>query len=98
MNDMDRYHAAAHAVQSGVAMEMNVERAGDDNRSTSPKHLRVGIATAKAEQGGLATLLIAKGVFTSEEYTAAMADAMEGEQAIYERRLSGMLGREIKLG
>ena len=92
-NDLDRYLAAAHAMQSGVAARMNF-----DPHETDLKHFRVGINSAMSDQGGLATLLIAKGVFTEEEYTAAVADAMEREKARYEKELSEHFGRPVKLG
>jgi hypothetical protein len=87
-----RYLAAAHAVQSGIAflMQRNA-RLGD------PKHLRVGIDTMKVEQGALATLLIARGVFTEVEYFEAMADAMEREKAGNEVQLTEMYGRRVTL-
>ena len=80
--DRERYMNAAHAMQSGVAIWM--ERG---NKETEPKHLRVGINSAMSDQGALTRLLIEKGVFTEEEYVAAVADAMEREVAIYEARL-----------
>ena len=92
MSDLERYTRAAHGMQSGVAMEMNFHGA-----PTEPKHLRVGINAAMSDQGGLATLLIAKGVFTREEYDKAMADAMEREKARYEAHLSELFGRPITL-
>lgn len=93
MTDAERHHAAAHAVQSGVAMEMNY-----DPQPTTPKHLRTGINMAFSDQAGLARLLIAKGLISEEEYVKAVADEAEAEQLRYEKRLSARLGREIKLG
>ena len=92
MNFTDRYNAAAHAVQSGIAMLMHHRPS-----IAEPKHLRVGIDTAKAEQAGLALLLINKGVFTLEEYQQAMADAMEQEKARSESELSELLGTQVHL-
>jgi hypothetical protein len=77
-----RYLVAAHAIQSGVAAKMHRSLA-----ETTPKHLRVGVNMAMADQGGLAKLLIEKGVFTEQEYTIAIADAAEREQASYEAEL-----------
>jgi len=82
-----RYLAAAHRMQSAEALRI-VRRIQDDLAAgVSPvdvaartaKHLRVGINSNAASQEGLARLLIEKGVFTLEEYTAAMAVAMERE-------------------
>jgi hypothetical protein len=82
MTDDERYLAAAHAMQSGVALEMQ-----RNPRPTEPKHLRVGINAAMADMGGLVALLIKKGVITDAEYRVAIADAMECEALRYEDRL-----------
>lgn len=85
--DADRYVAAAHAMQSGVAAEH-----ARGSRDGEPKHLRVGVNSALVAQGGLARLLIDKGLITEAEYTAAVADAMEAEVARYEEILRQRLG------
>lgn len=88
--DRARYMAAAHAVQSAIALDLT-RRHGIDVDTTLGrflKHLRVGVDSAKAEQGALATLLIEKGVITGDEYVAAMADAMEREKAMYEAEIN----------
>lgn len=77
-----RYLAAGHAIQSGVAMEHSM---GSDDGS--PKHLRVGINLRATDAGGLAKLLVDKGVITDEEYLEAIVDAAEAEQKAYEDRL-----------
>ena len=79
-DDIERYTRALHAMQSGVALEMN------KNDSHEPKHLRVGINSAHVSQLGLINLLIEKGIVTKEEYYKAQADAMEEEVKIYEER------------
>jgi predicted unusual protein kinase regulating ubiquinone biosynthesis (AarF/ABC1/UbiB family) len=68
-----RWETAVHAMQTCVAYEMNKER----DPPTEPKHLRVGINTAMADQEGIVRLLIRKGIFTEEEYFEAIADSME---------------------
>lgn len=100
--DRARYMAAAHAVQSAIALDMT-RRHNIDIDSTLGrflKHLRVGVDSAKAEQGALATLLIEKGVITGDEYVKAMADAMEREKAMYEAEINneGPGGPEISFG
>ena len=50
------YVDKAHAMQTGVAIEMQ-----HDDGPTSAKHLRVGINAAMSDQAGLVKLLIAKG-------------------------------------
>ena len=40
-----------------------------------PKHLRTGLDLSKSDMGGLARLLIAKGVFTEQEYNEAITNA-----------------------
>jgi hypothetical protein len=92
---MNRYESALHAMQSGVAMEMNDP---DRASATEPKHLRVGINAAMADHAGLVTLLIEKGVFTMEEYLAAICGSMEQEKKRYEKSLSAKLGKIVSLG
>lgn len=92
--DAERHAAAAHAMQSGVAMEMEVD---PDGSATSPKHLRVGINAAMADHAGLAGLLISKGIITEAEYVAALAEKMEAEKARYEQLLSAKLRSKITL-
>lgn len=93
MTDEERYLAAAHAMQTGVAMKMHY-----DEHDTQPKHLRVGVNSVMSEQKALATLLIAKGVFTLSEYHKAVADAMEEEAESYRVELSEKFGANVKLG
>jgi hypothetical protein len=88
-----RYERAGHAMQSGVAMEMNHR-----SEPTEPKHLRVGINSAMADHGGLVTLLIEKGIFTKEEYLTAIADSMEAEKRRYEEHISQLVGAKVTLG
>lgn len=87
-----RYAAACHAMQSGVAMEM--QRGA---RNTEPKHVRVGVNSALVDSSALAELLIAKGVITHDEYAEALAAGMEREVSTYEQRLSEQLGTNITL-
>jgi hypothetical protein len=92
MTDLERYEAAAHAMQTGVAYEMN-----QGSKDTEPKHLRVGVNSALVDCAALADLLIAKGLFTQGEYVKAIADEMEAEVKRYEDRLSKTMGATIKL-
>lgn len=71
---MKRYLELAHAVQSALAFQ---EQAG--STKFTPKHLRVGIDITKADQGALVGLLIEKGVFTIEEFDAALIGGLEDE-------------------
>lgn len=83
-----RWHAAAHAMQSAIAHEMNY-----NPTVTDPKHLRVGINVALRDLGSLCGLLIAKGVITEAEYLKAIAEGMEIEAetcAEAARKASGM--------
>jgi hypothetical protein len=77
-----RYVVAMHGVQSAIAYEL----AKGDSKQVEPKHLRVGINSALVDNGGIATLLIAKGVFTEEEYYLAIAEAAERELESYHRK------------
>lgn len=87
-----RMQATTHAVQSGVAMEMNYGDAG-----TTPKHLRVGVNVALALTSALGRLLIGKGIMTWPEYFEAMADGLEEEKTRYEEALEERLGTKITL-
>lgn len=78
--DRARYLHHSHRMQTGVEY---LKDKGDQ----TPKMLRVGVNAAMSDQAGLVTLLIEKGVFTSEEYTKAVADAMEREADSYEAKV-----------
>lgn len=84
----ERYERAAHRVQGAIW-------AFPEHENRTPKHLRVGIDMSKAGMGGLARLLIAKGVFTELEYIEAMADGAEREAEAYETELSVRHGINI---
>jgi len=73
-----RYHAAAHAMQTGVALKME-----HDGTETQPKHLRVGVNSALVDGAALAELLIHKGVITKDEYLTTIALGMEREVEMY---------------
>lgn len=70
-----RYLAACHAIQTGVAFEHS--RGSEDG---TPKHLRTGVNIAMCDHAALVKLLIAKGLFTDEA---------EEEVKRYEERLGG---------
>lgn len=89
---MRPYREALHAMQSGVAMEMN-----QDPGPTEPKHLRVGINSCLSDQSALANLLIQKGLITEEEYAEAITRAMNAEVERYEQRLFKRLGAKVTL-
>jgi sirohydrochlorin ferrochelatase len=84
MDDQQRYLDAAHGMQTGVAYLIG---RGDDAHTT-PKSLRVGVNSAMCDHAALVRLLIAKGLFTQEEYTKEVADEMERERDRYERKIS----------
>lgn len=87
-----RYMRAVQAMQSGVAMMMNISP-----KATQPKHLRVGVNSSMVDHAGLVSLLIEKGIITDEEYISCIADAMEREVTLYEAELSERIGAEIHL-
>lgn len=92
--DQDRYAAAAHAMQTGVAMQMNF-----DPSETTPKHLRVGVNSAMVEHGALVKILLDKGLLTEDEYYKTLADFMEAEAESYRARIQEMYpGTKITLG
>jgi hypothetical protein len=92
--DNERYRAALHAMQSGVAFEQARDGPGGDG---TPKHLRVGVNSALCDNAALARLLIEKGVFTLDEYEKAQADEMEREVERYRDRIRRKIGADIDL-
>lgn len=71
---MRRETALSHAIQSAIAFQI---QAGCE--AATPKHLRVGVDTSKADHGALVKLLVEKGVFTEEEYFVEMIAGLERE-------------------
>lgn len=88
-----RYLAAMHSVQSGVAAKMTVHP-----NEVDPKHLRTGVNSALINVSALANLLMKMGVITEEQYMQAIADGAEQEKARYEEWLSEYYGTAIQLG
>lgn len=87
------YMAAAHALQSGIAAEMNI-----DPKPTEPKHLRTGINIAFTDHAAIVTLLIEKGIITEEEYYRAILKTIKKEVSDYEQKLSSFYKTKITLG
>lgn len=84
----ERYTRAAHRVQTAIAFM-------PDQHNQTPKHMRVGIDLSKSDMGGLARLLISKGVFTETEYLEAIVEAAEQEAAAYENEVSVRYGINV---
>lgn len=90
----DHYHAACHAMQTGVAYDQ--ERNPKDKE---PKHLRVGINVALCDHTALARLLMDKGVITELEYWQAVTAEMDREVERYTAKVNAHFGSDrIKLG
>lgn len=98
MATREEYDALAHAIQTGVAMEMELGggAGGGIGSATSPKHLRVGVNMAMCDHAALVRLLVAKGLFTEEEYFDEIVNELHREVVRYENRLS-RFGPTIKL-
>lgn len=94
---INRYHAAAHRMQTGVAIELQMP---DREHAASRKHLRVGVNSAMVDASAIALVLMRKGIITPLEYMEALAQKMEEEAAVYERRINDAHGggNRIKLG
>lgn len=88
--ETERYHRAAHAMQSAVAAE--IQGTSIDHTGANPKHLRVGINSCLVDTGAVAKLLVSRGVFTQLEYLTAIADAMEAEAERCAKRTRERLG------
>lgn len=84
-----RYLKAAHRVQTAISFMP--ERPNDPY-----KDLRTGLDLSKSDMGGLADLLIEKGIFTKEEYLEAISKSAETEAEVKETELSIRFGRNIK--
>ncbi len=88
-----KYAALCHAMQTGVAFTMEP---GDGinllSKECTPKHLRVGVNSAMVDSSALARLLMAKGVFTEEEYFDALIAAMQEEVDRYQARVNDAHG------
>lgn len=89
----DRYCRAAHAMQSGVKFSAELGISID----MTPKHLRTGVNSALVSNDALVTLLVEKGIITREEYSVALADAMEREVDRYTKILEHKLGKKVVL-
>lgn len=86
------YASLCHAMQSGVAMKMQIVGA-----ETQPKHLRVGVNSAMVDSSALAYLLIRKGLITEEEYLEELCQFMKREVESYEKWLSDHYGKKVSL-
>jgi hypothetical protein len=85
---MSPYEKAGHRIQTALAILWS----NDPGLSlTQPKHMRTGIDLSKSDMGGLASLLIAKGVFTKDEYVEAITKAAEQEADSYEKMVQTIL-------
>jgi hypothetical protein len=79
------YMEAAHGIQSAVRFEMSQKDHPDGGPTVDMlKNTRVGVDMRAAEQWGLVSLLIEKGVFTLDEYKERMRLAINEELARYE--------------
>lgn len=86
------YARLAHAVQSGVAMEIQL-----GSKSATPKHLRVGLNLALVQHAAMAELLIEKGWITRREYWSALVETTRVEVERYQDRLRKALDANINL-
>lgn len=90
----ERYLAAMHGVQTGVAVLMERDADGD---STTPKHLRVGVNSAMVGQAALAKLLIDLGVVTERQLWEHLVTAAEDERERYQTLVRDILGPGVNL-
>lgn len=86
---MSAYHDAAHRIQTAIAVLMGRDA---HYSAVEPKHLRTGIDLQKADQCGLARLLIAKGVFTEAEYVHYITVSAIEEADSYETIVQAVTG------
>lgn len=81
------YEEACHGIQSAIRFVMSAKGIPDDQ--VDPiiryiKHVRVGVDSSKADMLGLVELLLAKGVFTKDEYIEHMRLAANQELFMHE--------------
>jgi len=86
---MSAYVTAGFRIQTAIAVLMGRD---PDLSLVQAKHIRVGLDLARADMGGLAGLLITKGIITREEYVAAMEVAAKEEADRYERMVQSVIG------
>jgi hypothetical protein len=91
LDKIKEHERLSHAMQAGVSLLMQ-----RDPHETSPKHLRVGINVALADQGALVKLLIDKGVITEDEYGDAIVAGMQREVDSYVEKLTPP-GSKVKI-
>ncbi len=87
----ESYVAAAHRIQTAIAFLMGRD---PGYTATQSKHLRVGLDLSKSDMGGLATLLISKGVFTEQEYVDAITAAAQKEADSYEKEVQSVFSNK----
>lgn len=85
-----RYANAMHGIQTAILFE--IEHVGLNNAEASPKHLRTGINSAMVNDHAVAKLLVAKGIFTEQEYAVAVMEAAEEELASMTERVRNSTG------
>jgi hypothetical protein len=85
-----RYYRAGHRVQSAVKFMLE-----NDQQMGTPKDLRTGLDLRASDMKGLAYLLIAKGVFTEDEYIEAVIKAAVEEGDRYEAEAEKLTGVKI---
>lgn len=86
------YSRLAHAVQSGVAVELN-----NGSRIATPKYLRTGLNLVMRDLSSLCDLLIQKGLLTQEELEEAILKGVKEEIKLHEQLIEQRLGKKIKL-
>jgi hypothetical protein len=83
------YLDLCHAMQSGVAMEMN-----HGSTEVHPKHMRVGVNSALVDSSALAQLLMKKGIIDEQEYYESLVEGMRAEVTRYEKAIEERTGAE----
>jgi hypothetical protein len=86
------YESALHAIQTGVKFDHEL-----GSNDGTPKHLRVGIASAMVNDAALVRLLVKKGLFTHEEYLEELRLEACREVDRYEARIAQATGRTVTL-
>jgi hypothetical protein len=91
------YDNLMHAMQTGVKFLMEIVPTTVTHGECSPKHLRVGVNSALIDSAAVATLCMRKGIFTEEEYTAALVEFATNDVKSYTKKLEQLTGKKVTL-
>lgn len=87
----DEYIANMHAIQSCIALMINYP----ETKMGDSKHMQVGIISSMVTHHAIATLMVEKGIFTQEEYSAQMVLSTRDELERMTAAANARIGKNI---